>query len=196
MTQKSYKTVGDYMNKRITFLQCYTAFFKISLFTFGGGYAMLPMVEKELVEGKACISEKDMLDSYALAQTIPGIIGANMAALVGKKVHGIKGAIASIMGFISPSIIIIMLISDLLIQYQEHSLVNNALKGIKAAVLALLIHTFIKLVMKSKESIRNIFSWLLILAAFISVLFFGISPIYVIVCAAFAGILYYKRKGK
>ncbi len=182
--------------KSMSFIQCYISFFKISLFTFGGGYAMLPMVEKELIEGTKCITEKDMIDSYALAQTIPGIIGANTAAIIGKKVGGVKGAVASVLGFISPSIIIIILIADLLIKYQDYALVDHALKGIKATVLALLLNTFMKLVMKSKDYLQNLFGQILVIVAFVCVLFLKVSPIYVIILAAIAGIIYWSRKEK
>ncbi|WP_066503989.1 chromate transporter [Abyssisolibacter fermentans] len=180
----------------MNFLQCYISFFKISMFTFGGGYAMLPMTEKELIEGKKCLTEKEMLEAYALAQTVPGIIGANTSAIIGKKIHGIKGAIASTLGFITPSLIIIMLISDLLIKYQDNIIINNALKGIKFAVLALLINIFIKLLKQSKEYIQNTFGITLVSLAFIAVLFLKISTIYIIIISAFAGIVYYLRKEK
>ncbi len=180
----------------MSFLQCFFSFFKISLFTFGGGYAMLPMVEKELVEGKQCITEEDMVESYALAQTIPGVIGSNTAAIIGNKIAGVKGTIASTLGFITPSIIIIVLLADLLIKYQDYVLVSHALKGIKATVLALLLNIFLKLVIKSKEHLQSIFGLILAIVAFISVLFLGISPIYIIILAAVAGIIYWSRKDK
>ena len=179
----------------MNFWECYFSFFKISLFTFGGGYAMLPMTEKELIENKKCITEEEMFEAYALAQSAPGVIGANTSSILGKRIGGLKGAIGSVLGFISPSLIIIMLVSNILVKYQKNPLVNNALKGIKVAVLAILINIFVKLFKKSEENMKTIFGMSLAVLAFISVMFLHVSTIYIIILAALSGIVYFSRKG-
>ncbi|WDV45951.1 chromate transporter [Clostridiaceae bacterium M8S5] len=188
------RMVGEGMDKKMSFWQCYFSFFKISMFTFGGGYAMLPMTEKELIENKKCITEEEMLQAYALAQSAPGVIGANTSAIIGNNINGLKGAIASILGFITPSVIIIMLVSNILIKFQNNVLVSSALKGIKIAVLGILINIFIRLFKKSEKYIKNAFGTILSLLAFTLVMFFHISTIYIIIASAIAGIVYFNRK--
>lgn len=184
------------MREKMSFWQCYFNFFKISMFTFGGGYAMLPMTEKVLIENKKCITEEEMFEAYALAQSAPGVIGANTSSILGKRIGGTKGAFGAVLGFISPSLLIIMLVSNILVKYQENPYVNNALKGIKVAVLAILLNIFIKLFKKSEDEMKTAFGLILATSAFVAVMFLHVSTIYVIIAAALAGMVFYSRKGE
>lgn len=174
-------------------IKYYTIFFKIGLFTIGGGYAMLPIIEKELVEKYKWSTEEEVLDSYALAQSIPGVIAVNTAALIGVKGRGFWGALASCLGVISPSIIIIVIISAFFSRLREITIVENAFKGVRAAVLALLVISVYRMI---RKSVKDIWGIILLSIAFVSVLFFNVSPIYIIIGAVIVSIFIYNRKEK
>lgn len=180
---KNYKEIIKY----------YTIFFKIGLFTIGGGYAMLPIIEKELVEKYQWTTEEEVLDSYALAQSIPGVIAVNTAALIGVKGKGFWGALAASLGVISPSIVIIIVIAAFFSKLREITLVSNAFRGIRAAVLALLVISVYKMI---RKSVKDIYAIALLSVSFVCVLFFGVSPIYVIIGAVIVSIIIYNRKEK
>lgn len=174
-------------------IKYYIVFFKIGLFTIGGGYVMIPIMEKELVDKKEWITEEEMLDSYALAQSIPGIIAVNTSAFLGYKIGKIKGAIATCLGVITPSIIIISIISLIYTKIAQYELVANAFKGIRIAVLVLLIVTVYKMVNKS---IDDKYGVILALLAFLALAIFHVSAILVIIFGAFFSLLIYYRRSE
>jgi len=174
------------------FLKYYIAFFKVGLFTIGGGYAMLPIIEKEIVEKKKWVSSDEVFNSYALAQSIPGIIAVNASTLLGYKIGGIIAAIATCLGVISPSIIIIMIIAKFYSKFSDISLVQGAFQGIKLAVVALLISTIVKMV---KKYVKDVTGVILVLITLISLMFFNVSPIIIIVVGAIVSILIYNKRG-
>ncbi|GKX27809.1 chromate transporter [Vallitalea longa] len=181
------------MKKFKEILKYYMLFFKIGLFTIGGGYAMLPIIEKELVEKYKWSTEEEVLDSYALAQSIPGVIAVNTAALIGVKGKGFWGAVAASLGVISPSIIIIIMISTFFSRLREITIVENAFKGVRAAVLALLVISVYKMV---RKSVKDIWGIIFLSVAFVCVLFFDVSPIFIIIGAVIVSIFIYNRKEK
>lgn len=172
-------------------LQFYMVFFKIGLLTIGGGYAMLPMIEREIVEKHGWSTDEEVMDSYALAQSIPGVIAVNTATLLGIKWKGFWGAVAASLGVISPSIIIITIIAVFFTKFREVSEVANAFRGIRIAVLALLILSIYKMIQKIVHDLWGIF---LATLSFISVLIVGISPVWVIIGATILSIAIYYRK--
>lgn len=179
------------MDKKAGFFELYYTFFKIGLLTFGGGYSMLPIIEKEAIDTKHWFSHEEMVNSFAVAQSIPGIIAVNTAALLGYKINKIIGAIATCLGVISPSIIIILLISKGYESFADNPYISKSLNGIRVAVLALLISTLISLI---KKSIKDYWGAILALSAFIAISFLEISPVYVILLGIIAsGLIYYKR---
>lgn len=179
--------------KKINFLQLFLSFFKIGLLTIGGGFAMLPVLEKEVIEAKQWVPAEEVLNSYALAQSVPGIIAVNTSVLLGYKLNRIKGAAAAGLGVISPSIIIILLIAKVYENLITNKLIENALTGIRIAVLALLFVTMINLI---KKSVKDFWGTLLALSSFITVSFIGVSPVYVIIAGIIFSILIYHRKDK
>ena len=181
------------MKKIEELLKYYIAFFRIGLLTIGGGYAMLPMLEKEVVEKNKWSTDEEVMDSYALAQSIPGIIAVNTAAFLGTKWNGFLGAVFAVLGIISPSIIIILIISTFFMRMQNIEAVVSAFKGIRIAVLALLIMSLIKMI---KKSIKDWYGILLAILSFVFVVFIDVSPIIVIIAAALVSILIYYRKEK
>ena len=165
-------------------LSLYLAFFRTGIFTFGGGLAMMPMLQKELIEKKHWLTEEDLIDYYAIGQSTPGIIAVNVATFVGYRQAGILGAIFATLGIISPSIIIITLLAGTIISISEYPRVQAALKGINVAVAALLTTVIIKF---AKKTIKNIWNVLFMLAAFVCIFFFKVPSVLVIVVAITLG---------
>lgn len=177
-------------------LRMYVSFFQIGLFTFGGGYAMLPMLEKECVDKHAWTTQEELLDIFALAQCTPGIIAVNTATFLGKKQAGLPGAVLATLGVITPSLIIISLIAALLKNFADLAPVQHALAGVRAAVTALIFASVYKM---GKSALKHPLSWVIALAAFLLVALFGASPVAIVVAAALAGFLFFgglRRSGK
>ena len=116
----------------------YVSWFKMGLFTFGGGYAMLPMIQKEVIEKHHWATEDEIMDYYAIGQVTPGIIAVNTATFVGYKIKGVIGGIVATLGVVSPSIIIISVIAGLISNFSELEVVQHALRGIQVAVCVLM----------------------------------------------------------
>lgn len=175
------------MNKKRILIDLFKTFFKIGLFTFGGGYAMIPLIEKEIVENKKWITEKDALDIIAISEATPGPISINMATFVGFKLSKVFGAIFSTFGLIMPPYFIILIISLLINEIENFKIVQYAFFGIRAGILALIIKAFFTMY---KACPKNIVSHIIIVVSFILVIVFEINPIIVIILGAIIGILY------
>ena len=121
-------------------------FCKIGALTFGGGYAMLPLIQREIVENKKWSTEKEILDYYAVGQCTPGVIAVNTATFIGYKLRGIIGGIVATLGVIFPSIVIILIIATFLQNFADLAIVQSAFAGIRVAVVALIITTVVKLI--------------------------------------------------
>ena len=122
----------------VKYCELFTTFFKVGTFTIGGGYAMIPLIQREVVERHKWLSEEEMLDVIALAQTMPGIMAANIAAVVGQKLRGIKGALLAVLGNILMPIIFILLIAIFFRQFKDVPTVQHIFMGIRPAVVALI----------------------------------------------------------
>lgn len=160
-------------------------FFRIGGLTFGGGYAMLPIIQKEIVEHKGWATNEDIIDYYAVGQCTPGVIAVNTATFIGYRLKGVKGAIIATFGVISPSLIIIIIIASFLQSFSNLAIVQNAFSGIRVAVVALIITTIIKL---WKNSVKDWIGIAIAISAFISTSLFNFSPIYVVISAAMIGL--------
>ena len=173
--------------------QLYIAWFKMGLFTFGGGYAMLPMLQKEVVENNKWATEQELLDYYAVGQATPGIIAVNTATFVGYKEKGVIGAMFATFGVVFPSLVIIMTIAGLIDNFSSLDIVQHAFSGIRIAVGVLILNALIKLV---KGSVKDILGIILFVATFIASSFLDISVVYIIIAAGLVGIIsdYVKRK--
>lgn len=179
------------MKQFVYFTKLFYIFFKVGLFTVGGGYAMLPILEKELVENSKMVKSEDVLESYSLAQTLPGVIGSNAATLIGYRIKGFWGAVSCVLGVISPSIIIIVLIAYFFKRVEHLQWVESAFKGIRVIVLALLGDSFVKLY---KGAIFDKKTFALAFMAFLSVLMGIINPLFVIILGALAGYYVYRER--
>lgn len=170
-----------------TLIDLFFTFCRIGGLTFGGGYAMLPIIQKEIVEEKKWATEEEVLDYYAVGQCTPGIIAVNTATFIGYKVHGIIGAIVATLGVVFPSLIIIItIIAALLKNFANYSIVQHAFSGIRVVVIALIVSAILKL---AKTSIKNSTTLIIAIIAFILVAFVNLSPIYIVIAAACIGLI-------
>ena len=168
------------------FLSLFLTFAKIGAFTFGGGYAMIPLIQKETVEKQKWISDDDILDIVAIAESTPGPIAINAATFVGHKVCGFWGSFAATLGIVLPSFLIIYTISFVLRQFSELRIVKYAFNGIRAGVLALILKALVSMYKQFKKSL---FAYIVAAAAFLAVAFLNINVILVILACALAGLV-------
>ncbi len=167
-------------------LTLFGLFFKIGIMTFGGGYAMLPMLERELVVKRNYVTMEEIMDYFAVGQCTPGIIAVNTATFIGFKRRGIIGGIFATVGVITPSVIIITLLASVLQLVAGSEIVQHAFAGISVAVCALIVQAILKLI---KSGIKDAFTVGIALAAFGASFFLGVSPIIVILVTAVVGVI-------
>ena len=165
--------------------QLFSAFARIGGFTFGGGYAMLPMLQKGDVEKYKWVTEDEVLDYYAIGQCTPGIIMVNTATFIGYKQKGVPGAIAATVGAVFPSVCIVMFIAAVLHNFAELAVVQHAFAGIRVVVSVLIINAVVGL---RKKSIVDKICVGIAIAAFLISVFADISPAVIVVAAAILGI--------
>ena len=166
--------------KKTKLKSLYISFFKIGLFTFGGGLAMLPMFEKEVVDKHNWSSTNEIMDYYSISQMTPGVIAVNVATFVGNKERGIIGGIIATLGVISPSIILICLIAAFMNNIYTYPQVQSLLKGLACGVCALIVPSLIKFF---KKSIINLFSFIIFAICIVSIMFFNIPSTFIIITA-------------
>ena len=169
----------------------FLTFAKIGAFTFGGGYAMIPLIQREVVDQKKWISNEDILDVIAIAESTPGPIAINSATFIGKKVAGIKGAVAATAGVVLPSFLIIIAVSFVLEAFQHIKAVRYAFWGIRVGVLALILKALWSMFSVCN---KNGVSYAVMALAFLLVSVLKLSVILVIVICALLGILYTQGK--
>ncbi len=167
-------------------LQLFLIFLKIGAFTFGGGYAMIPLIQRETAERRSWVTRRDILDIIAVAESTPGPIAINSATFVGYQTAGVFGAFCATFGVVLPSFIIIYIIASFLRNFYEITAVKYAFFGIRAGVIALMLNSVIKM---SKQVPKNIFSYIVAAISFILVAFFDISVLAVIILSGIAGIV-------
>lgn len=154
--------------------------------TFGGGYAMLPILQREVVENHGWATEDELMDYYAIGQCTPGVIAVNTATFIGYKTQGLPGAILATAGVIAPSLIIIIAIAAFIQQFAHLAAVQHAFAGIRIAVCALVLQSVWKM---AKKGVVDMPTGIILLATFAAVAFLGVSPVVMVVVAAAAGIL-------
>lgn len=179
------------MKKNNKVSQLFLTFLKIGAFTFGGGYAMIPLIQREVVQQKKWLTDEEVSDVIAISETTPGPIAVNAATFVGYKINGIKGATAATLGVILPSFVIIVLIALAFKKYMQYEIVANAFWGIRLAVIVLMAKAFITML---KQCPKNMVSYGIAVAALVVVALFHIDVLIVIIGAALVGIIYYQIK--
>ena len=192
ISSETYFNKGDYSYMKELF-DLFWTFCKIGALTFGGGYAMLPIIQREIVENKKWSTEREILDYYAVGQCTPGVIAVNTATFIGFKLKGIIGGIVATLGVVFPSLIIILIIASFLQSFADLSIVQSAFAGIRVAVVALIITTVIKLL---KSSIKDYLGVIIAIIAFIISAFIGLSPVYVVIAAGLTGFISKSIGGK
>ena len=182
-------------NKLKEFLELYLAFVKIGAFTFGGGLAMMPIMQRELIEKRGWLTEEELIDYFAIGQSTPGIIAVNVSTFVGYKRLGVLGGIIGTIGVVTPSWVIIMLLAGAISSVDKYPLAQKALKGINVAVAALLTSVIVKF---SKKTIKNIWNALFMLLAFALIYFLKVQSVWIIIAALVIGCLLtlYRQKKK
>jgi chromate transporter len=168
-------------------------FMKIGAFTFGGGYAMLPMLQREIVSRHQWATMDEIMDYFAIGQCTPGIIAVNTATFVGYKQKGIAGGIFATLGLVLPSFIIISIIAVGLESFSHYAVVQHAFTGIRVAVGALILDAVIKLF---KGNVKNIVSIVISALAFFLSVVLKTSPVWIVLAAALAGYLLFMPKEK
>ena len=167
-------------------LELFLIFAKIGGFTFGGGYAMLPILKREIVEKRAWATDEELMDYYAIGQCTPGIIAVNTATFIGNKYKGIAGGIIATLGCVFPSMIIITIIAALIQNFADIVWVQHALAGIRVCVCVLVLTTVYKL---AKKSLVDAATWIIFLLAVALSLFTSIPVILLVIGAGVAGVV-------
>lgn len=169
------------------FFKLFSTFLKIGAFTFGGGYAMIPLIRREAVEKQGWISDDDVLEIIAVAESTPGPIAINAATFVGMRVAGVFGAVCATLGVVLPSFVIISVIAFFLKGFSHIKAVEYAFKGIRIGVLALILGALISMI---KTALKSVFAVILALSALVLVAFLDVSAIAVIVICAAIGLAF------
>lgn len=173
------------------FAELFWSFFKIGLFTFGGGYAMISIIEREVIRRKGWIEQTEFLDLLTLAQSAPGPIALNTSVFVGYKMYGYRGALSALLGVALPSFLIILFIAIFFAQFRHNPVVDAAFKGMRPAVVALIIAPILGFTKGMKWYLLAVAA-----AVALAVWYLGISPIYILLAAALIGLTIAARRGK
>lgn len=177
------------MKRQNLYLDSFLTFFKIGLFTLGGGYAMIPLIEAEIIEKKRWIAKEDFLDLLAIAQSCPGIFAVNISIFIGYRLNRVKGAVATALGTALPSFLIILLVALFFHQFEDNAAVAAMFRGIRPAVVALIAVPTFNLGKKAKLNRFTI--WIPIVSALL-IWLLGVSPILIILCAGIGGFFFGK----
>lgn len=167
--------------------ELFWVFARIGSLTFGGGYAMLPMIQREIVDKKKWATEEQILNYYALGQATPGIIAVNTATFVGYERRGVAGGIVATLGMVFPSLVIISLLAHFISRIEDLPTLQHAFAGIRVAVVALVVSAVLRL---WKQSVKNAAGALLFVASFAVISFIDVSPVAVVLAAAVLGVSY------
>ena len=173
--------------------ESFKTFFKIGIFTLGGGYAMIPLIEEEVVNRKQWVSKDEMLDLIAIAQSCPGVFAINIATFIGYKLNKARGAIATTVGTALPSFMIILLIALFFHQFEDNRIVAAMFKGIRPAVVALIAVPTFNLGKRAQLNKWTI--WIPIISALL-IWLLGVSPIWVIIAAVIGGYIWGTMRGE
>ena len=169
------------------YLKSFGIFFKVGLFTIGGGYAMIPLIQNEIVDKRKWISKDDFIDLLAISQSAPGILAVNIAIFIGYRLRGIRGSIVTALGTILPSFIIILAIALFFHRFQDNSVFERVFKGIRPAVVALIAAPTFSM---AKSAQINKYTLIIPVISTLLIWLLGVSPIYIIIAAGAGGYLY------
>ena len=174
------------------YLDLFGTFAKVGVMTFGGGYAMLPILQREVVEHKGWATEEELMDYFAIGQCTPGVIAVNTATFVGQKQAGVWGGIFATLGVVFPSLVIIMIIAAFIQNFAHLPAVQNAFAGIRVCVCVLIFNAVLKL---WKSAVKDVWGLLIFLAVLAASLLTSLSPVWYVLAAGVAGVLIQNLKG-
>lgn len=174
-------------------LEMFLIFAKVGVMTFGGGYAMLPILQREIVDNKGWATEEELMDYFAIGQCTPGVIAVNTATFIGHKNKGILGGIFATLGVVFPSIIIISLLAGVIEAFSHIEMVQHAFGGIRVCVCVLILNAIVKLM---KKAVVDIPTFLIFLTVALCSLFLDLSPVIFVLSAAVLGIILKVLGGK
>ena len=180
--------MSDAAEKKTSLWSLFITFAKVGVMTFGGGYAMLPILEREVVTNHGWSTSEQMLDYYAIGQCTPGVIAVNVSTFVGYKTRGIMGAIVATLGIVFPSLVIITALASVLKMFQNNVYVSKAFAGIRIAVCALMASAVIKL---AKKAVSGVSTAIIAVASLLLEIFLGVSPIIIVASVVVFGIIMY-----
>ena len=169
------------------YLKLFISFFKIGAFTFGGGWAMIPLIEREVVDKQNWIKREDFVDALAIAQSLPGVLAVNISTLIGNKLRGLKGCLTATLGTILPSFLIILAIAIWFVQTYDNPVVERIFKGIRPAVVALIVSPVFSTAKTARINIKTVIIPIIVA---LSIWLGGVSPIWFVLLGAIGGILY------
>ncbi len=175
------------------YLNAFCTFFKIGLFTIGGGYAMVPLIEEEVVNKKQWITQEEFIDLLAVSQSVPGVFAVNFSIFIGYKLRKFPGALSLALGAILPSFLIILSIALFFHQFKEYEAVENIFKGIRPAVVALIAAPTFSMAKSAKINKYN--NWIPVVSALL-IWLIGVSPVYIIAFSGLGGFIYGKISQK
>ena len=168
------------------YVQLFATFAKIGVMTFGGGYAMLPILQREVCESKKWVEDSEIMDYYAIGQCTPGIIAVNVATFIGNKRKGVPGGIIATLGMVFPSLVIITVIAAVLHNFMEIVWIQHAFSGIRICVCVFILNAVLKL---WKSAVIDAWTFLIFVLVFIGSVFLNLSPVVYVLAAGAAGIL-------
>ena len=169
------------------YLKLFISFFKIGAFTFGGGWAMIPLIEREVVDKQNWIQRDDVVDALAIAQSLPSVLAGNISILIGNKLRGLKGCLMATLGTILPSFLIILAIAIWFVQTYDNPVVERIFKGIRPAVVALIVSPVFSTAKTARINIKTVIIPIIVA---LSIWLGGVSPIWFVLLGAIGGILY------
>ncbi|HBF38970.1 MAG TPA: chromate transporter [Firmicutes bacterium] len=179
------------MNRLRSLIKLFWIFFKVGSFTFGGGLTMLPLIQEEVVEKQKWVSEEEIVDIFAISQSVPGVIAINSSIFIGNKVAKIPGTIAAALGVILPAFLSIILILIALLHFQNNVYVERVLSGIRAASAGLILLSAIKL---GKNILKDKLNWIIAIAAFTAICVFNINAAWAVIGGGLVGYFAYLLK--
>ena len=182
---------NEEMNKSL--FEIYKIFLIIGMQLLGGGYVIVPLLKKYLVDERKWMTDEELVDFFALSQCIPGIIAGNIAICSGYKIRGILGAISAILGIITSPFICIIILANILSNITNYSVVQNAFSGIRISVIILVLMTVKDLWTKS---VNSIFTYILFTLILLSLIFLPVSPTVIIILSGLISLLFFKIKGE
>ena len=169
------------------YLKLFISFFKIGAFTFGGGWAMIPLIEREVVDKQNWIKREDFVDALAIAHSLPGVLALNISIFIGNKLRGLKGCLMATLGTILPSFLIILAIAIWFVQTYDNPVVERIFKGIRPAVVALIVSPVFSTAKTARINIKTVIIPIIVA---LSIWLGGVSPIWFVLLGAIGGILY------